>query len=314
MKVIYNYLAADGFAADLEALAREGLDVAICTESDDARLFQLLEDCDVLWHCLRPVDATVIDAAPRLKLIQKIGVGVNTIDLKAAKARGVAVCNMPGSNAQAVAEMALLLMLACLRRLPVIHDAARTGKGWSLDPALQDSFGEIKGRTVGLVGMGSIPRALLPALTGLGARIIYTATGPKTDVDATYAALDDLLAEADIVSLHLPLTPETENILDRRRLQAMRPGAILINTARGGLVDPAALVEALQAGPLLGAGLDVFATEPLPAGDPLLALDNVVLSPHLAWLTKETLARSLEVAVENCLRLADGRDLLNRVV
>jgi phosphoglycerate dehydrogenase-like enzyme len=179
---------------------------------------------------------------------------------------------------------------------------------------LQDTMGEVKGRTIGLVGMGSIPRALLPALKGMGANVIYTAHGPKPDVDAGYRDLDDLLTEADIVSLHVPLTAETEKLLNRDRLSAMRPGAILINTARGGLVDQSALVDVLRDGPLLGAGLDVFAVEPIPDDDPLLRLDNVVLSPHLAWLTKETLARSLVVAVENCLRLEDGRDLLNRVV
>lgn len=298
----------------MEPLAEKGLDVIVCDEADDETFYRVLPEIEVIWHSLRPIRADDIAKAPALRLIQKVGVGVNTIDLEAAKANGVAVCNMPGSNAQAVAEMTLLLMLACLRRLPVIHDAARTGRGWTLDPALQDSYGEIKGRRVGLVGMGSIPRALMPALKGLGARVIYTAHGPKDDVDAEFRSLDDLLREAEIVSLHVPLTEETDKLLDRDRLKAMRPGAILINTARGGLVDQGALVDVLKEGPLLGAGLDVFAAEPIPAGDPLLALDNVVLSPHLAWLTKETLARSLKVAVENCERLAAGRDLLNRVV
>lgn len=314
MKVLLHYSAGPDWRRDMEPLTEKGLEVACCDEADDETFYALLPEIEVIWHSLRPIAADDIEKAPKLRLIQKVGVGVNTIDLEAAKSHNVAVCNMPGSNAQAVAEMTLLLMLACLRRLPVIHDAARRGTGWSLDPALQDSYGEIKGRTVGLVGIGSIPRSLLPALKALGARVIYTATGPKDDVDADYAALDDLLAEADIVSLHLPLLPETEKLLDRGRLQAMRPGAILINTARGGLVDQKALTEVLKTGPLMGAGLDVFATEPVAPDDPLLALDNVVLSPHLAWLTKETLARSLKVAVENCQRLRDGRPLLHQVV
>jgi phosphoglycerate dehydrogenase-like enzyme len=314
MKVLLHYNAGPDWRRDMDPLAERGLDVVCCDEADDETFYAVLSEIEVIWHSLRPVRAEDIAKAPKLRLIQKIGVGVNTIDLEAAKANGVAVCNMPGSNAQAVAEMTILLMLACLRRLPVIHDAARTGRGWSLDPALQDTMGEVKGRTIGLVGMGSIPRALLPALKGMGANVIYTAHGPKPDVDAGYRDLDDLLTEADIVSLHVPLTAETEKLLNRDRLSAMRPGAILINTARGGLVDQSALVDVLRDGPLLGAGLDVFAVEPIPDDDPLLRLDNVVLSPHLAWLTKETLARSLVVAVENCLRLEDGRDLLNRVV
>jgi phosphoglycerate dehydrogenase-like enzyme len=314
MKVLLHYNAGPDWREDMKPLIEKGLEVACCDEADDAAFYALLPETEVIWHSLRPIAPGDIAKAPKLRLIQKIGVGVNTIDLEAAKAGNVAVCNMPGSNAQAVAEMTLLLMLACLRRLPVIDDAVRRGAGWSLDPAMQDSYGEISGRTVGLVGMGSIPRALLLALKGLGARVVYTAHGPKPDVDAEYRALDDLLAEADIVSLHVPLTEETANLLNRGRLAAMRPGAILINTARGALVDQAALADALRSGPLLGAGLDVFAREPVAPDDPLLGLDNVVLSPHLAWLTKETLARSLAVAVENCLRLREGRELFNRVV
>lgn len=313
MKVLLHYNAGPDWRRTMETLADQGLEVVCCDEADDARFYALLPDTEVIWHALRPIAADDIARAPKLRLIQKIGVGVNTIDLEAAQAKGVAVCNMPGTNAQAVAEMTLLLMLACLRRLPVIHEATRAGKGWTLDPALQDGYGEIAGKTVGLVGMGSIPKALLPALTGLGARVVYTARSEKPELEAEFRTLDDLLAEAEIVSLHLPLTGETENILDRGRLRAMRPGAILINTARGGLVDQQALAASLREGPLAGAGLDAFVREPIAGDDPLLGLDNVVLSPHIAWLTGETLARSLAVAVENCLRLGDGRDLLHRV-
>ncbi len=313
MKVLLHYTAGPAWLKQIEPLAAQGLDVVCCGKFDDERFYDLLPETEVIWHELRPITAEDIAKAPKLRLIQKIGVGVNTIDLEAAKARGVAVCNMPGTNAQAVAEMAILLMLACLRRLPVVDAATRDGKGWALDAALQDSYGEIGGRTVGLVGMGSIPRAMLAILAGFGARVTYTATGPKADVAAEYRELDDLLAEADIVSLHLPLTEATGNILHRGRLAAMKPGAILVNTARGGLVDQAALAEVLKTGPLAGAGLDVFAAEPVDPADPLLALDNVVLAPHLAWLTGETLSRSLGVAVENCLRLGDGRELLHRV-
>ena len=298
----------------MEPLAQRGLEVVCCDEGDDATFYEVLPEIEVIWHSLRPIRADDVARAPKLRLIQKIGVGVNTIDLEAAKENGVAVCNMPGSNAQAVAEMALLLMLACLRRLPIVHDAARTGRGWALDPALQDSYGEVRGRTVGLVGMGSIPRALLPALKGMGAGAIYTAHGPKSDVDAEYRALDALLAEADIVSLHVPLTDETKELLNRERLKSMRPGAILINTARGGLVDEQALIQALRNGSPSAAGLDTFESEPTPIDNPLLRLENVVLSPHVAWLTGETLERSLAVAVENCRRLESGESLLHRVV
>jgi phosphoglycerate dehydrogenase-like enzyme len=220
---------------------------------------------------------------------------------------------MPGSNSRAVAELTLLLMLACLRRLPLLDRMTREGRGWRLDSSLQDTFGELGGRTVGFVGYGSIPKILTPALLALGANVIYAATAPKPIDGVRFRSLSELLAEADIVSLHTPLTAATTKLIDRDRLASMRPGAILINTARGGLVDQSALIDALRSGHLGAAGLDVFATEPL-VDDPLLRLDNVVVLPHIAWLTVNTLQRSLAVAVENCRRLAAGETLLHRVV
>jgi len=313
MKVIYNYAAGAGFAADLAALARESLEVAICTEADDARLFELLGDAEVLWHCLRPVDASVIDAAPRLRLIQKIGVGVNTIDLERARARGIAVCNMPGTNSRAVAEHTLALLLAVLRQILKFDADVRRGDGWAWPASRQDTLGEIGGSTVGLVGMGAVPRILAPILTALGATVVYTATRAKPELPYEFLPLDTLLERADIVSLHVPLTDATNRLLDAARFARLRRGSILINTARGALIDEAALCDALDRGRLRGAGLDVFDREPVAPGDPLLARHDVVLTPHVAWLTRQTLQRSLAVAVENCHRLANAQPLLHRV-
>ena len=314
MRVIWNYEAAPGFREALAGLSHAGLDVAICPESDDARLFELIEDAEVLWHCLRPVNAELLNAARRLRLVQKIGVGVNTIDLSLAESRGIAVCNMPGTNSRAVAEHVLGLMLAVLRQVPRFDADVRAGSGWAWDPNRQDGLGEICGRTIGLVGYGSIPQILAPILDAMGACVLYTARAPTPTARGSYRSLDALLAESDIVSLHVPLTPETSGLLNAARFAAMKPGAILINTARGGLVDEQALLAALGGGRLAGAGLDVFAEEPLPTGHPLLALPNLVLAPHVAWLTRETLDRSLAVAVDNCRRLVTGDALRFRVV
>lgn len=313
MRVLYHYDAGPALGRRLAALADDGLVVDVCPEADEARFATLLPEAEVLWHCLRPVDAATLAAAPRLRLIQKIGVGVNTIDLDAARARGIAVCNLPGSNSQAVAEHTLGLLLAVLRRLRTFDALMRAGRGWDRDPALEDRLGEVAGRTVGLVGYGGVPRALAPVLRALGAEVRYTARSPKADAVGTWRSLDDLLAESDVVSLHLPLTAETRGLIDRERLARMKPGAVLLNTARGGLVDAPALLEALEAGPLAGAGLDVFADEPVDPSDPLLTRDDVVLTPHVAWLTQETLARSVALAAENCRRLAAGEALLHRV-
>ena len=312
MRVVFHYAAGPELAARLAAL--EGLEVEVCPEADDGRFAALVAEAEVLWHVLKPVTAAVVAAAPRLRLVQKIGVGVNTIDLEAARARGVAVCNLPGTNAPAVAELALLLMLGALRQVSRFDAAVRAGRGWALDPAVQDRLGELGGRAVGLVGYGAVPRALAPVLAALGCRVLYTTRAPKPDALGEWRPLEALLAEAEVVSLHLPLTAETERLIDAAALARMKPGAVLVNTARGGLVDQGALTEALRGGRLAAAGLDVFADEPVDPAAPLLALPNVVLTPHVGWLTTGTFDRSLALAAENCRRLREGGPLLHRVV
>lgn len=297
MKVLFRF---DGSAALEKKVADLG--VAMCPESDDIAYTRLLPAIEVLWHVLKPVTAGDIEKAKKLRLIQKIGTGVNTIDIEAAKRRGIAVCNLPGTNSRAVAEMTLLLMLACLRRLTELHASVK--RNWADAWKLQDRFGELGGRTVGLVGYGAVPQLLAPMLSAMGAKVLYWSRTKKN------AELEALIATSDIVSLHLPLTPETQHVLDARKMKA---GAILVNTARGGLVNEDFLVEALKSGHLAAAGLDVFAAEPPPAGHPLLSLPNVVCAPHLAWLTQETLERSLAAALENVERLKAGTLLRNRV-
>ena len=314
MNVIFHYDCGPWLEDRLAALSADGLDVRSCPEADEARFQQQMADAAVLWHVLKPVTAHHINAAPNLRLIQKIGVGVNTIDLEAARANGVAVCNMPGTNSRAVAEMTLALMLACLRRVAMFDARTRTGRGWNWPTELQCSLGEIGGRTIGLVGFGAVPRLLAPVLTAMGADIIYTARSEHPESGLAFHNKADLLARSDILSLHIPQTTETEGWLDDQAIAAMKPGAILINTARGGLVDEGALVTALKTGRIAAAGLDVFDQEPVAAAAPLMDLDNVVATPHIAWFTRETLERSLSVAAENCRRLRDGQDLLYRVV
>jgi phosphoglycerate dehydrogenase-like enzyme len=314
MKAIFRYDAGPRLAAQLTALAAEGLVITPCPEPDDLRFARLLPDAEVLLHVLKPVTKAIIDQAPALRLIQKIGVGVNTIDLAAAQQRGIAVANMPGTNTPAVAETALMLMLAALRNLAGLDRACRIGQGWTLGPGLQERVGELRGRLVGLVGAGMVPRALVPMLRGCGSDIAYWSPREHPELGVRRCDLAELLEEADIVSLHLPLLPDTERLIDRAALARMKPGAILINTARGGLVDEGALVEALTGGRLRAAGLDVFADEPLPADTLLGRLDNVVMTPHVAWLTPETLDRSLAVAADNMRRLRDGGELWFRVI
>ena len=305
--IVLHARPSPGFRDAVDAIFGPG----VVTHVDEAEpLYAVAPDITALLHVLTPVTPDFIASAPKLKLVQKLGVGVNTIALDAARDHGVAVCNMPGTNSQAVAEMALSLMMAVLRRTCFFDARTRAGAGWTADPTELDSVGEICGRTVGLVGFGNSAQRLAPVLEALGARVVYTARSAR-DVAYDHWPLDRVIAEADIVSLHIPLTDETRGRIDPF---AMKKGAVLVNTARGELVDQARLVEALTSGHLRGAGLDVFAEEPLPRGNPLLGLPNAVLAPHIAWLTPETLVRSLTVAHENCRRLAAGEPLLHQVV
>jgi phosphoglycerate dehydrogenase-like enzyme len=305
--IVLHARPSPGFRAAVDAIFGPGTVVHV---DEAAPLDDVANDITALLHVLTPVTAEFIAAAPKLKLIQKLGVGVNTIALDAARGAGVAVCNMPGTNSQAVAEMALSLMMAVLRRTCFFDARTRAGEGWSADPSELDAVGEVGGRTVGLVGFGHSAQRLAPVLAALGAKVVYTGRSPR-DVPYDYLPRDRLLAESDIVSLHIPLTDETRASVDPF---AMKQGAVLVNTARGELVDENRLVRALTSGHLRGAGLDVFAEEPLPRGNRLLGLPNAVLAPHIAWLTPETLVRSLTVAHENCRRLAAGEALIHRVV
>jgi phosphoglycerate dehydrogenase-like enzyme len=310
VKVVYHASAGPDLTARLSSLP--DLEIAICPEDDDARLASLLRDCDVLWHVLKRCTSEMMAMAPKLRLIQKIGVGVNTIDLEAAKSRNIPVCNLPGTNSRAVAELTLALMLAVLRRVPRFDASLRAGT-WT-DLTLQDGLGELGGRVVGLVGYGSVPRLLAPVLVAMGCDVIYTARHAAPDAAGLFVTLDSLLDQSDVVSLHLPLTLETDRLIDRAALGRMKPGSVLINTARGGLVDGPALADALRSGHLGGAGLDVFTEEPVPRDEALLALINVVITPHVAWLTTGTFDRSFALAAENCRRVAAGTALLHRVV
>ncbi|MCV7258488.1 hydroxyacid dehydrogenase [Mycobacterium shimoidei] len=300
----------------LDFLASEAdwLDVRWCAADDDITFYRELPDAEVIWHVLRPLSAADLRRASRLRLVHKLGAGVNTVDVAAATEQGIAVANMPGANAASVAEGTVLLMLAALRRLPALDRLTRQGRGWPSDPQLGETVRDIGGCTVGLVGYGNIAKRVEQMVAAMGATVLHTSTG--SDGLPTWRGLPELLADSDVVSLHVPLTdgpPSTHNLLGADELAAMKPGAVLVNTSRGGVVDEAALVDALRSGRLGAAGLDVFAVEPVAPDNPLLGLDNVALTPHVSWYTVDTMRRYLEQAVANCRRLRDGQRLANVV-
>jgi len=287
------------------------LDVRWCHEDDDDTLHRELAEAEVIWHVLRPLSGEDLRRAPELRLVHKLGAGVNTIDVDTATELGIAVANMPGANAPSVAEGAVLLMLAALRRLPTLDRATREGRGWPTDPTLAETVRDIGSCTVGLVGWGNIAKRVERILQAMGATVLHTKT--SDDGTPTWRCLPDLLAQSDIVSLHLPLTPDTDKLINRATLDMMRPDALLVNTSRGGIIDEPALVDALRNGGLGAAGLDVFAAEPVAADNSLLQLDNVVVTPHVTWVTVDTMRRYLNEAVDNCRRLYNGQDLVNVV-
>lgn len=293
-----------------EVAAQHDLRIEVCSPTDPDHLAELLPVMDAWWHVLTPITAAHLDAAPNLRIIHKWGVGVNTIDVAGATARGIAVANMPGSNAAAVTEAALLLMLSVLRQLPIFGVETIANRGWAIPPSVGERNRELAGSTVGLVGYGDIAQRLEAVLTALGASVVHHSR--RTDRPG-WLPLDDLLAASDVVSLHVPLTPETELMFDTDRLALMKPGAVLVNTARGGLVDLDALSDAIASGALGGAGLDVFPEEPWNSDHPIIEHPEVVVTPHVAWLTWETLERSLDLAVANVLAVRDGRPLADVV-
>ena len=301
----------------LDFLAPESdwLDIRWCADDDSAEAQEAfhreIAEVEVIWHVLRPLSGADLSRATRLRLVHKFGAGVNTIDVDAATKHGVAVANMPGANAPSVAEGTVLLMLAALRRLPVLDRATREGRGWPSDPQLGETVRDIGACTVGLVGYGNIAKQVAGIAAAMGATVLHTSTGD--DGLPGWRPLPELLGGSDIVSLHLPLTADTDGLLGETELARMKPGAVLVNTSRGPIVDEKALADALRAGRLAAAGLDVFGVEPVPPDNPLLGLDNVVLTPHVTWYTVDTMRRYLVEAVANCRRLRDGQRLAHVV-
>lgn len=257
------------------------------------------------------VDATLLAGAPRLRVVSSCSVGLDHVDVAAATERGIPVGHTPGVLTETTADLTLALMLAAARRIPEADRFVRAGRWvperrWEPDMLLGH---DLHGATVGLVGLGAIGQAVARRLSGFDCRILgWTRSGrPVPGVEP--AELPALLAASDFVSLHVALTPETRGLLDAERLSAMKPSAILVNAARGGLVDEAALAERLRSGALAAAGLDVFADEPVDPASPLLALENVVVAPHIGSASIRTRERMAELAVENLLAGLEGRPL-----
>lgn len=277
------------------------LDVTVATDDEFAAAFV---DVDAAIVGSRPISATTMQAATALRVIAMHGVGLDHIDRDAARARGIVLANAPGSNSASVADLAFGLLLAVARQIPAQAAAVREG-GWT------SALGtELHRKTIGLVGFGKIGQGVASRARGFDMPVlVFDPYAPKSafsEFDAEHVTLEDLFARADIVSLHAPATAETQHLVNRDRLASMKPTAILINTARGDLVDEIALAEALRSGVIAGAGLDTFEQEP-PTGNALLGLSNVVATPHVGAHTREAVARASVMAARNVVDVLEGR-------
>ncbi len=249
------------------------------------------------------IDAALLAASPRLRVISSCSVGVDHVDLAAANGRGIPVGHTPGVLTETTADLALALLLAVARRIPEAERWLRAGRWrtWEPDRLLGR---DLHGSTLGLVGLGPIGLAVARRARGFGMRILGWSRRPKpeaAELGVEQTGLERLLSEADFVSLHVALTPETRHLIDAGALARMKPGALLVNTSRGEVVDEPALAEALAGGRLGGAALDVYEREPLQAASPLLDLPNVVLAPHIGSASVATRTRMADLAVENLL-------------
>jgi len=275
--------------------------------ADAGELIRRCRDADVVFNVYgksRFGDA-VLAALPRLKLIARSGTGVDGIDLDSCRRRGILVSHLKGNDADEIAEHAVALMLSALRRIGEMDRALRAGR-WRTE-----RIRGARGLTLGVVGLGAIGNRMVELGRALGMTVLAWTYGPDdgraAKLGVPWVALDRLLADADVVSLHLRLSDETRGLIDARRFALMKRDAVLVNTARGGIVDRAALIDALAQGRIAAAGLDVFHAEPLPADDPLLALPNVVLTPHNGSNITHVVARGLMTAVENIENFLNGR-------
>ncbi len=303
----------------IRILKNAGLDIEIFPYDRIPKKEEIIagiKDADALISLLADrIDKEIIDSAPKLKVIGNYAVGYNNIDVKYAKKKGIIVTNTPGVLTDATADLTFALILAAARRVVEGDKFMRQGKfkGWA--PMLMLGK-DVWGATIGIIGAGRIGQAVAKRAKGFNMRILYYSHKRKEEMNglrAKFVSLEELLRESDIITLHVPLTPETRHLIDYKEFELMKEGAILINTARGEVVNEEAMLKALKSGKLFAAGLDVFYNEP-KVNPELFKLDNVVLTPHIGSATERTRRKMAEMVCSDVVRVLRGEEPMNRVV
>ena len=316
-RILYLSHAPEAVYELLREIAGPRFEVLTLGSDDDAERMALIEEADGAIVAAKPLTGPVIEAARRLRVVHHQGVGYHdTIDLDALATSGAALALTPVGTTTGVAEHAVLLTLAVLRRLPFADAELREGR-WHINTLRMESR-ELAGLTIGYVGMGRIARAAAERFRAFETTGLYhdpavrLAPEEEEALGLRAAPLEEVLSAADVVTLHVPLTDATRHLIDAAAIARMKPGAVLVNTARGPLVDEAALLDALKRGHLGGAGLDVFEAEP-PLGTPLAGMRNVVLTPHISAGTRDALAAKMAHVFDNLARFFDGDPMEHEV-
>lgn len=291
-------------------IAPAGMELTIAPLGSDAFKAAMAEADFLVGFGNKAIDAGFYAAAPKLKLLQLLSAGYDTVDIEAARGAGVAVCNNGGANSTAVSEHAIMLMMAVCRRLVWQHESVVSGRWRGNNPGSTKLF-ELRDKVLGLVGFGAIGKKVARLANAFGMRVQYydirrVSEAEEDALHVRFRLLNEILRSSDLVSLHVPLTPGSRHLIGAAELALMKPSAYLVNTSRGPVIDEKALVAALEGGVIAGAGLDVFDQEPPPTDNPLFKLQNVILTPHYAGPTWDNQQARFRNAFDNCQRVARG--------
>ena len=308
MKIVITECDHDAFDVERAVTDPAGAELVLAQSRDAAEVIANAAGAEGILVQYAQITAEVMDALPDLKAIGRYGVGVDSVDVAAATARGIAVCNVPDYGTESVSDHAIGMALSAARGIPRLDRGMRAG---NFDLVAVRPLFKTSGRVFGVIGLGLIGTATARKAKGLGYEVIGYDIAADPEVDTFHGvksvSLEELLRRSQVVSLHTPLTEQTRGMLGAEQFAMMRPDAILVNTSRGGVADTGALVEALRAGTIQGAAIDVHDQEPVPVGHPLMEFDSVVLTPHLAWYTEESYAEMKRRTVENVVEVCAGR-------